>query len=187
MTVWASTWRSQESRRRPDQARLADGTRRRKRLRDETRQQQNGAPHDDEPESRRHEALLGDRNRRLEIAVSGVHDVHIAVPHHQGDATEGPGIEHFLPVGFQVAKPIDVPLHGRALAPRKLVRISPQTRDRALRRLPLRAGIGLETPDDLLQLIDAAAEALAILLGEFRPLRGDDARREDRSRRHKCG
>ena len=57
----------------------------------------------------------------------------------------------------------------------EIVRVGAQARDGAVRGFAVRAGILVEARDHLAELVDAAAEALAILLREFRPLRGDEA------------
>ena len=84
-------------------------------------------------------------------------------------------------MGFQAAQALHIRLHGRALAADETVRVGAQARDRALPRLAAGLGIRVEAGDHLPQLVDRAAEALTVLLREFRPLRSDDAAEEPHS------
>jgi hypothetical protein len=61
-----------------------------------------------------------------------------------------------------------------ALAAREGVGVAAQARNRAPLRLALSAGILVESLDDEPEFVDRAAKALAILLREFRALRGCD-------------
>ena len=142
---------------------------------EKARQQQKAAPDGDEADGGRENAFLGHRHGRLEIAVDRFHHIPVAVAHHQGDAREGAGLHHGLAMGLEPSQALHIGLHGGALAADEIVRVGAQARDGAVPGLAARAGIAIEARDHLAQLVDRAAEALAVLLREFGALRGDDA------------
>ena len=79
-------------------------------------------------------------------------------------------------------KPIDIGPHRLALQAREAVRALAELAERRLAGLPGRAGVLVETGRHPGQLVDRPAEALSILLREFRPLGGHDA-----SEKPECG
>ena len=70
---------------------------------------------------------------------------------------------------------VDVAGHGDALTIGKIVAVAAQAGDGGVAVLAIGAGIGVEAVDDPGQFIEGAAEALAVLLCEFRPLRSGHA------------
>ena len=90
-------------------------------------------------------------------------------------AAERTRLDHRLPVRFEPREALHIALHGRALAAREIVRVAAQAGDGALAASRRAPGIRSNRSIDLLQFVDAAAEALAVLLREFRALRGDEA------------
>ena len=146
-----------------------EGARRRKRLERSPRQQKR-TPKNDEAEGRGEQPFLRDRNRRFEIGVGGDHDVHVAVANHQCNAPKRARIDHPLPVRLEPRKAVAITLHRGALTAREVVGVGAQASDGGLRGFAVRARILVEPAYHLSELVDAAAEALAILLRKFRPL-----------------
>jgi hypothetical protein len=78
-------------------------------------------------------------------------------------------------VGLKVSQALHIRLHGSALAADEIVGVGAQAGDGALLGFTARLRIRFEACDHLPQLVDRTAEALTVLLGEFRSLGGDHA------------
>ena len=131
------SWPSRAPTTRPDQADRHARPSTAKKAADECGEQQQASPGHHKARSGRQDAFLGDRNSRLEVSVSGVQDVGVAVTDHQGDAPERTRFDHPAPVRFKPSEALHIALHGGALTTGEIVRIAAQARDCALRRLPM--------------------------------------------------
>lgn len=69
---------------------------------------------------------------------------------------------------------IDVALHGEAALARQSLLVALQSLDSLRPRQRLALGLAVELRDHATELVEGAAEALTILLGEFRQLRADE-------------
>jgi len=128
-----------------------------------------------EAEQRRDQPLVRRRHGRLEVVVGGAGEIGVAFAQEQGQAPERAGLDEALALAFEPLEALDVGAHGLALETGQPVRILPQLGESRVTVLPGRAGVLVETRDHAAQLVDRAAEALTILLREFRPLGGDNA------------
>jgi hypothetical protein len=135
-------------------------------------EQRKAGPPEQEPGPTHKQALGRRRPGRLEIEIRRARKLAVEAAGQHGQALELSRIRNGVALPFEALQPIDDLGHGRRLALHEPVGLLGQPRDRLLAGDTLRARILVERADHAAEFVDRAADALAVLLREFRGLGG---------------